>query len=136
MDRARCRLYAEGANPDPGIDTISTGKIGRDIAINVVAGVFHDMAQSAAIGHTFELCMQTSGYMARAPGAVPSPVAIAAAPALAGTPPPIVLAASPIAPGPAPPMPQPPALIAPAVPLGPCGETRLCYSKPIIIPVL
>lgn len=64
MDRAQCQLLAEAANPDPGVETIDTGKLGRDIAENAAAGIVHGIVQGAAEGHTFALCMQARGYQA------------------------------------------------------------------------
>lgn len=84
MDNAQCRLYAEGENPDPGVDTIRTGKIGRDVAANLIVGALHGMAQGAAVGHTFDLCMQAKGYVASAAGATPLPVAAAPVPPTVG----------------------------------------------------
>src|SRR5207248_775057 len=71
---ARCRLLAEGANPDPGTPTIYTGKLGRDIGLNAAAGLAHGTEQGAAVQHTHDLCMQAAGYVARAVGA-PQPAA-------------------------------------------------------------
>lgn len=62
-DRAQCELLAEGANPDLGVDTIETGKLGRDIAANAATGFVHGLAQGAAVSHTFSLCMQAKGYI-------------------------------------------------------------------------
>jgi hypothetical protein len=65
MDRAQCQLLAEGANPDTGVQTIETGKLGRDSALNAAAGFLHGLAQGAAVNHTFSLCMQAKGYELR-----------------------------------------------------------------------
>lgn len=81
MDRAQCQLLAEAANPDPGVETIDTGKLGRDIAENAAAGIVHGIVQGAALGHTFALCMQARGYQAISTaaqisgGSAPMPIA-------------------------------------------------------------
>lgn len=81
MDNARCRLMAEGANPDFGAPTIYTGSFKGDLAANAGAGLVHGLAQGVAVSHTHDLCMQANGYVARAPGgaqvsAPPMPAAI------------------------------------------------------------
>lgn len=70
MDNARCRLVAEGANPDFGSPTIYTGSLKGDLAANVGAGLLHGLAQGVAVSHTHDLCMEANGYIAVAPGAV------------------------------------------------------------------
>jgi hypothetical protein len=140
MDSAQCQMIAESGNPDPGVDTISTGKLGRDIAVNLVAGLIHGAAQNAAVQHTFDLCMAGRGYLARAPGIAP-PLAMAAAPPMPGAPPlpPPETAATPMPSAPpvslvaAAPAPIPP--VGPYVPLGPCGEERSCYREQILVPL-
>jgi hypothetical protein len=79
VDDARCRLVAEGANPDAGVKTIHTGSYRRDLAANAAAGFLHGVAQGLAVRHTQELCMQANGYVAGAPG-TPAAAAAAAAP--------------------------------------------------------
>jgi hypothetical protein len=108
MDDARCRLLAEGANPDPGTPTIYTGKLGRDIGLNAAAGLAHGIEQGAAVQHTHDLCMQAAGYVARAVGA-PQPAAAAS-----------VGAPTPLAPGTAP-SPTPATYAAAAAPLSPAA---------------
>jgi hypothetical protein len=80
MDRARCQLMAEGANPGRDIDPVHTGHLKRDLAANAALGVLSGIAQGAAVSHTFSLCMQAKGYM---PGemasAAPTPATIPAA---------------------------------------------------------
>ena len=101
-DRARCQLMAEGMNPDPGIATISTGKVGTDIAANIGAGVLHGIAQGMKEAHTFSLCMQASGYVptnpeAPAPRAAPAPGPLALVPSAPAAPLPAVAAPAPAA---------------------------------------
>jgi hypothetical protein len=75
MDDARCQLLAEGANPDFGAPTIYTGSVRGDVAANIGVGLLHGLAQGVAVSHTRDLCMQASGYVATAPGAVQTPSA-------------------------------------------------------------
>jgi hypothetical protein len=63
MDRAQCQVMAEGANPDRDIDPINTGHFKRDLAANAAVGILSGIAQGAAVGHSFSLCMQAKGYM-------------------------------------------------------------------------
>jgi hypothetical protein len=149
MDSARCQMVAESRNPDSGVEPISTGKLGRDIAANLVVGLIHGATQNAAVRRSFDLCMGSLGYMAFAPGAAPPP-AMAAVPPVAGGPPPppgppppgpppsgIAVAPMPAAPPvslvAAAPAPIPPVI--PYVPLGPCGEERSCYREQILVPL-
>jgi hypothetical protein len=148
MDRAQCQLLAEGANPDPGVQTIETGKLGRDIALNAAAGFAHGLAQGAAVRHTFSLCMEAKGYLTVAPGSAPA--AIAPLPETAsgegggGSDTPIVggrsarLSAVPFAVDAPPPTPAAVAASAPAVApppapmlMTPCGEDRPCSARSI-----
>lgn len=70
IDNARCQLLAEGTNPDLGVPTIYTGSVRGDVAANLGAGLLHGLAQGVAVGHTRDLCMEASGYLAIAPDAV------------------------------------------------------------------
>ncbi|HEX3883010.1 MAG TPA: hypothetical protein VHW66_10150 [Stellaceae bacterium] len=145
MDRAQCQMAAEGQNPDSGVETVSTGKIGGDIAANLALGLIHGLAQNAAVGHTFTLCMEGHGYTAGAPVAAPPPiVAAAAASPIPLVPPPIPLPPPPVvafAPGAsAPPVmaappPTPIAFTPAAAPLIPCGDVRPCYRADIVLPM-
>ena len=98
-DNARCQLFAEGVTPDPGTPTIYTGKVGRDVALNIAAGLAHGIEQTAAVPHKHDLCMQAAGYAGRPVGA--PQLALAAEPApgsptpLAPAPYPAVVAAAP-----------------------------------------
>lgn len=94
-DRARCRLIAEGENPNPGVPYISTGKVGTDIAANLGAAVLGGIAQGAAVDHTFDLCMQANGYVAQAPGTTAAPISLAYAEAPNPSPPPPAVIAAP-----------------------------------------
>src|SRR6266446_5562954 len=49
VDNAPCRLLAEGANPDSGVETIRTGSFRRDLALNATAGLLHGVAQGLAV---------------------------------------------------------------------------------------
>jgi hypothetical protein len=62
-DRAQCELLAEGANPDLNIGAIETGKLKRDVAANIGAGIAEGVVRGAGISHTFSLCMQAKGYI-------------------------------------------------------------------------
>jgi hypothetical protein len=80
VDDARCQLLAEGANPDLGAPTIYTGSVRGDVAANIGVGLVHGLAQELAVSHTRDLCLEASGYVATAPGAVQtSPALIQAA---------------------------------------------------------
>ena len=111
MDNARCRMMAEDAAPDVDVGTISTGKFGRDLALNAAAGFIGALAQSAAVQRRFQLCMEANGYVARAPGA---PVIAAAGGGAPPTPPlgpadvvgPVPAAAAPMIAAAAPPPPH------------------------------
>lgn len=138
MDSAQCQMIAESENPDPGVDTISTGKIGRDIAANLVVGLIHGAAQNAAVGHTFDLCMAGRGYSAHAPSELPLPAMAAAQIPDVPRPPSSAIAAAPITVAPpvslmaAAPAPMPVTL--PYVPLRRCSEERSCYREQIVVP--
>ncbi len=81
MDKAQCRLWAEGAVPDSDVGTINTGHFKRDLAANAAAGLVVGIAQGVAVHHKHDLCMEAKGYIARAPGATGTPqVAVNAAP--------------------------------------------------------
>src|SRR5579885_1925905 len=73
-DNARCRLFAEGAVPDPNTGTISTGNFKQDLAANAAVGVLAGMAQGIAVQHKYDLCMQANGYTPHVAGAQPSPL--------------------------------------------------------------
>jgi hypothetical protein len=73
MDSAHCQLLAEGENPDLGAPTIYTGSVRGDVAANLGAGLLHGLAQGLAVSHTHDLCMEASGYVGVAPGAVQTP---------------------------------------------------------------
>jgi hypothetical protein len=130
MDTAQCQLIAEGQNPDAGAPTVNTGKLGRDIAIDIGLGIAHGLEQGAAVGHTFSLCMQGKGYIAMAPGEAAPPPAPMAGPAPSYAP--TALVAMPL------PAPAPIAAVAPiataapapveaaAFSWGPCGDDRPC----------
>jgi hypothetical protein len=64
VDNARCRLLAEGANPDSGVETIRTGSFKRNLAANAAAGFLHGVAQGLAVRHTHELCKPTAMWRA------------------------------------------------------------------------
>ena len=42
MDRVRCQLMAEGANPGRDIDPVHTGPLKRDLAANAALGVLSE----------------------------------------------------------------------------------------------
>jgi hypothetical protein len=85
MDKAQCRLWAEGAVPDSDVGTINTGHFKRDLAANAAAGLVVGIAQGMAVQHKHDLCMEAKGYVARAPGAPGTPqVAANAAPPVEG----------------------------------------------------
>lgn len=130
MDIAQCQLVAEGMNPDPGTDRIKTGKVGRDIAVNLAEQVVHGMVQGAAVSHTFDLCMEGRGYMAAAPSVAPPAQPIAPV-ALSSPQAPLPAAISSLTPASTNPMHAAGATQFP--PLGPCGYARPCYSEPIIV---
>ena len=97
IDNARCTLVAEGANPDSGVETISTGSFKRDLAVNAAAGVLHGVAQGLAVGHTYGLCMQANGYVANAPGAPAAAPGVLVPPGPAVYPGPAISSPAPIA---------------------------------------
>lgn len=131
MDNARCRLMAEGANPDFGSPAVHTGSFKRDLAANAALGIVEGIAQGLAVRHTYELCMQANGYVARAPGAA-SPVSVAAA-AGATVPPISAAAAAPTAAAPTP----LPVVAAPPMEATPCGgENRPCSRQTTTVGVL
>jgi hypothetical protein len=120
MDRAQCQLLAEGANPDPGVEPIYTGKVGTDIAANIGVGILHGIVQGAAVGHTFSLCMQAKGYVEVAPSAASGPPATA--PVAAVPSPPVPLTSTSVTSL----MPTPAVAPPPPIPMTPCGEDRPC----------
>ncbi len=131
MDTAQCQLIAEGMNPDAGAPTVNTGKLGRDVAIDIGLGIAHGIEQGAAVGHTYSLCMQGKGYIAMVPGEAAPPPAAMAGPAPSYAPTALVATPLPAATLFAAAAPIPTA--APALPMesaafswGPCGEDRPC----------
>jgi len=69
MDGAQCQPYAEGAVPDFGTGTISTGHFKRDLAANAAVGLIGAIAQGVAFSQKHDLCTAAKGYVARAVGA-------------------------------------------------------------------
>ena len=134
IDTARCRLMAEGVNPEPDIGTISTGNFRRDLAANAAAGLAEGLVQGLAVRRDYALCMEANGYVEREPGTnAPAVVASSAVQPGPASPPPTPVAAVPVAP-----FPSPVANMAPTpavtTPLQPAPElVRARYYPPPIV---
>ena len=74
-DRARCTMMAEGMMPDAEVGTVTTGKFGRDLAINAALGIVGGLAHAAAVNQKFDLCMQANRYVGHPAGMTPAPMA-------------------------------------------------------------
>jgi hypothetical protein len=55
VDDARCRLIAEGTNPDFGVVTIKTGSFRRELAADAATGLLHVVGPSSSSGASFPL---------------------------------------------------------------------------------